>query len=78
MPLTAGERTLILSAGQSADQTVRGRAVATVLSKQGDEAEQARRLLAQSYVLATVPSLPFLLGVPEISVWRGTAPKDTP
>lgn len=54
--LTSVEVALLGSAGESTDQTERGRAVAIVLSKQGDDRQAARRLLAESYLGATSPS----------------------
>jgi hypothetical protein len=56
MGLSRAERETIGVAGTSSDQSVRGRAVATVLGTQGDDRQAARRLLAESYLRATAPS----------------------
>lgn len=56
MSLSDGELQSIEAAGKSADQTLRGRAVAIVLSKEGKERERARRALADSYLEPTSPS----------------------
>jgi hypothetical protein len=54
--LSEPERAAISVAGQTGDQTLRGRAVAVVLSKEGPDREESRRLLAASYLDATSPS----------------------
>lgn len=56
MTLSPEEEEAVLRAGLAADQAARGRAVATVLSKQGKEFARARRLLADGYLKATAPS----------------------
>lgn len=56
MPLSDSEAQAIDPAGLSSDQSIRGRAVATVLGKHGDELAVARRRLAESYLQATAPS----------------------
>lgn len=56
MPISAAEQAAILAAGTTADQAVRGRAVAIVLATQAEDRSAARRLLAQSYLTATQPS----------------------
>lgn len=56
MSLTEAEHAAISAAGSTEDQTERGRAVAIVLSKEGQEREAARRVLAQSYLRVTTPS----------------------
>jgi hypothetical protein len=56
VPLSDAETDAIDPAGLSPDQSIRGRAVATVLGKQGDELGLARRRLAESYLQATAPS----------------------
>jgi hypothetical protein len=54
--LSEHERALVASAGSAPQQLVRGQAVAVVLGKSGVEAEEARLLLAESFVATTQPS----------------------
>lgn len=56
MSLSDHERSLLLAAGSTAEQTVRGQAVAILLSKSGEEAAEARALLADSFAATTQPS----------------------
>jgi hypothetical protein len=56
LPLSDQERSIIASAGTSAQQTVRGQAVAIVLAKSGADRDAARALLAESYLATTQPS----------------------
>jgi hypothetical protein len=54
--LSDHERAIITAAGTAPLQTVRGQAVAIVLSKTGADRTAARALLAESYLAATQPS----------------------
>ena len=54
--LSDAERAIIKAAGTSPLQTTRGQAVAIVLAKTGSDREQARTLLAESYLATTQPS----------------------
>ena len=56
MPLSDHERALLAAAGTAVEQHVRGQAVASVLAKSGADLEEARALLAESFVASTQPS----------------------
>ena len=56
MSLSEHERALLLAAGSAPEQTVRGQAVAILLSKSGEDAAEARALLADSFAATTQPS----------------------
>lgn len=56
MPLSDAERALLTAAGTAPEQHLRGQAVAIVLAKSGADADEARALLAGSFVASTQPS----------------------
>lgn len=56
MSLSELERSILSAAGNAADQTVRGQAVAIALSKSGEDLAEARSLLAESFAANVQPS----------------------
>jgi hypothetical protein len=56
VPLSDVERSILTAAGTAPQQHVRGQAVAIVLAKTGTDAEDARALLAASFMASTQPS----------------------
>lgn len=56
MPLTDDERQILAQAGLTGDLTARRRAVAVYLAKRDSEQDEARNMLAKSFLAATQPS----------------------
>lgn len=56
MSLSEQERSTLASAGSTKEQHLRGQAVAIALSKSGEDAVEARTLLAESFAAVTQPS----------------------
>ena len=56
MPLSETERAAIAAAGTAPEPTARSRAVAIILSKSGSDRDEARALLAESYLETIQPS----------------------
>lgn len=56
MSLSERERDILTVAGSAAEQTIRGQAVAILLSKSGVDQVEARALLAESFAMTTQPS----------------------
>lgn len=56
MSLSEQERGILTAAGSAHEQTIRGQAVAILLSKSGSDKAEARALLAESFAVTTQPS----------------------
>jgi len=54
--LSERERGILTAAGSATEQTIRGQAVAILLSKSGSDEAEARTLLAESFAVTTQPS----------------------